>query len=437
MTTKKVTTTTLLDEHISTLTVTVNPTDAGDIYPQINFVQDLEFVGSLKFVDVIADPAATTVLRLAPAGAAISGQDKWVNNNDNYQCLDTALLALTGNPRTCAIEANSFTVFVSPPINTSTKKYVDLSTKAISAESSKDVTIKVFVKFLGLTQIDTADLTTYTGITDEVDLLRYGTNMRVTLKKISSTRIDLYLRNSSQQIVATYENFQDRIGKWTHITLSYSSYWDAANTAIWDYYPDRLNFQVGNKQLTITQGTFDKLTIANFLTLTIPKEVIALWTRGTIGYDYYTGFMSIYSSINSSAALKYSTVKRTTTADKNLIFVGTSASDCLETTNYFTSATVSALTYNCVRDFEFQIDERAATYNCGLTALGETACESANANCPLGFIENTGDICSCSNKDKKLMLLNKNSGKNKCQSNSIKSKKKFSKFKFFYTRLNN
>jgi len=416
MTTSTVSRNKIFDKDITTLFSQVG-TDTLNTFPLINFVQDLEFYAAAKYTSSIADPVTNTLLRVNTGSSAISGNDKWKNDNDNYQCADAGMFTdFTASPRTCGLQANSHFVFVSPPINTSTKKYVDLSTKAISAETSKEVTIKIFVKFLGLTYLLASDVTSYTGgPTDEVDFFRYGSKLRMTLKRVSTTRMDLILRNQSHQTISTFENFETRIGKWTHITLSYSSYWDASNQAIWNYYPDKLNWQVGNKQMTILQGTFDKLPIADLLTLTIPKEVIALWTKGMINYDYFTGFMGIYSSLGDTT-LTYSNVRKSSTADKTDIYKGTSTSDCLDTTNYFTSATVSALTYNCVRDYDFQIYETSTTYNCGYTALGETACLTTNNNCPLGYVENAGDICSCSNNDKKLMLINKNAGKNKCQS---------------------
>lgn len=418
MTNKKVTASSILDQHLSN-SVTPSGSDLTDTLPQINFVQDLEFFGAAKYVDSVPDPLATTVLRLAPVGTSISGQDKWKNDNDNFQCVDAALYSFTGNPRSCSPVDHSHFVFVSPPVRTSDNTYVDISTVAISSQSSKEVTIKFFVKFLGFTYLAQGEQTTYQGIpADEVDFFRYGTNMRITLKQVSTTRIDLYLRNSSNQLVGKFENFEARIGKWTHISLSYLSYWDPADTTIYDYYPDMLNFQVGNNQIVITPGTYDKLIITNFLTLTVAKEAIALWTRGMVSYNYFTGFMGIYSS-KDNTSLTYANLKKNSTADKLDIFKGSSTTDCLDTTNYFASAAVSALTYNCVRDFDFQIKEEVLNYNCGYAALGETACLTANTNCLLGYIESTNDICSCSNRDKKLMLLNKNDGKNKCQSNYI------------------
>jgi len=376
----------------------------------------LEFYTSQKYTDTIANPAsATTILRVAPTGAVVSTNNRW-NNADTLSCENAALLDFSA--RTCGIVTNSHFVFISPPLVSSSNLYTDTSTKLIAHESSKEVTIKFFVKFLGFTQLGTGEQTTYTGIsTDEYDFYRYGTNMRLTLLKVTTTRIDLYVRNSSNALVAKFENFQTQIGKWTHISLSYSSYYDASDTTIYNYYPDKLNIQVGYNQLTVTAGTFDRLSITNFLTLTIAKEVIGLWTQGMVSYNYFTGFMGVYASYGDTT-LTYANVKKTSTTDKEGIYKGTTVIDCLDTTNFFNSAFTSSIKYNCVRDYDFQIYQTTATYNCSYKPLGETACSTTtNAACPVGYIENTDNVCSCTNRDRKLMLINKNSGKNKCQSN--------------------
>lgn len=413
MTNNKVTFNSVIDQHIPSNTFTVNTPD-GDIFPQINFVQDLEFYGATKFIDTINDLDSERVMRNFPSGIEIKNPNKWINNHEVYQCADSAVYGLTVPPD-CTVKNDTHYVFVSPSQNKTNNEYEDLSTIPIADNGSKEVTIKFFVKFLGFTHLNAGKQTIYNGITtEEVDFFRYGSNMRISLLRVNETKIDLHLRNASHQLVAVYQNFLIHIGKWIPITLSYSSFWDPANTEIWDRYPDKLNFQVGNKQVTIIPGTFDKLTVANFLTLTIPKEVIALWTRGMISYNYFNGFMGIYTS-KDNPTLLFDQLKRSTTADKLDIFKGTNIGNCLDTNNYFNMNDVNGIIFHCVIDYDFQIVEET-NYNCNYAAMDESSCLQKNSNCPLGYIQTGGDICSCSNKDKKLMLIDGNNGINRCKS---------------------
>lgn len=399
-----------MDITANSVNVPTTP-DAKDLYPQLNYIEDSLFVNTNNYLDTISNP--DVVIRPKPAGAAFADSDyAYKNGNDNLMCKVNMLYSFTASPRTCATQANSHTVFVSPPINTSTKKYVNLSTNAISDQSSKEVTIKFFVKFLGLTYIAPADLTTFNSLPDEFYFYKYGTALSIVIKKVSASVLQLKLYNASNSLVATYDNFETRIGIWTFIALSYSTYEGDTNVKV--YYPPKLNWQVGNKVAQTVDGTYSDITIANLLTLTIPKEITALWTRLMISYNYFNGFMGIYSNSGATSGLSFTDLKQNAQPDILDIYKGTSWSNCLSAT-YFSSA---SLTYNCVDDYDFVIQEESNNYNCAFKGLDDGACfTAAKTNCPLGFFDNSGDNCSCSNVDKKLMLISKNSGGNICKRN--------------------
>jgi len=396
---------------ISTNSVNVPTTqDANDIYHQLNYLEDSLFVNTSKYLDTLADP--TILVRSKPTGAAYSDTDyAYKNDNDNLMCVQGKLYSLTAFPRTCTIQANSHTVIVTPPITTSNGKYSDLTTKPIADQSSKEVTIKFFVKFLGLTYLSAANLTKFNNLNDEFYFYKYGTALSIVIKKLTSTTLQLKLYNSANTLVSTYDNFQNRIGKWTFIALSYSSF-NSDNT-IKTYYPDKLNWQVANTVTQTVDGTYANINVADLLTLTIPKEITALWTRLMISYNYFTGFMGIYSNSGATTGILFSDLKKYSTADITDIYKGSSSSDCL-TNTYFNN--LASITYYCVDDYDKIIQEESNNYNCAFKGLDDTDCFStAKTNCPLGFFDNSDDNCSCSNVDKKLMLISKNSGKNICK----------------------
>ncbi len=401
-----------MDINANSVNVPSSP-DAKDLYPQFNYIEDLLLANTNKYLDTIADP--NIVIRPKPTGLAYADTDyAYKNDNDKLMCVVNKLYSFTASPRTCATQANSHTVFVSPPILTSSGKYTDLSTLAISDQTSKEVTIKFFVKFLGFTYLAGADLTTFNGLSDEFYFYKYGTGLNIVIKKVSASTLQLKLYNAANTLVATYSNFETRIGVWTFIALSYSTY--EVDTVIKVYYPPKLNWQVGNKLITVADGTYSNISISNLLTLTIPKEITALWTRLMISYNYFNGFMGIYSNSGVTTEIQYSSLKKFSQADVLDLYKGTSWSDCLSNT-YFSSGT---LTFNCVDDYDFVIKEESANYNCAYKGLDDGACfSSAKANCPLGFFDNSADYCSCSNVDKKLMLISKNSGGNICQRKNI------------------
>lgn len=410
LTINKLSSNTISEDKYSSSNVDVTTEHAKDIYHYINYIEDSLFINSGNYLDTIADP--TVLIREKPTGVAYSDSDyAFKNANDNVICKLNKLFSLTGSPRTCSTQSYSHTVLVTPPIN-SDKNYIDLTTKVISDQSSKEVTIKFFVKFIGLTHLTSAQKSLFNSQSNHYYFYKYGTALSIVINKISNTSFQLNLINSSNTVVATYDDFYSRIGKWTFIALSYSSY--HSDSAINAYYPPKINWQVGNTVTKITAGTYSNIAIADLLTLTIPKEITALWTRLMISYDYFNGFMGIYSNSGATAGLSYSDLKRSSTADVKDIYTGSNWSDCL-TDTYFDN--LSTITYNCVDDHDFVIQEENNNYNCAFTGLDDTACFSAaKTNCPLGFFDNSGDYCSCSNVDKKLMLISKNENKNICKS---------------------
>jgi len=398
-----------MDIAANSINVPTTP-DAKDLYQQFNYIEDLLFVNSANYFDTIADP--NVVIRPKPTGAAYADTDyQYKNDNDNIMCKINKLYSFSSNPRTCATQTYSHTVLVSPPIDSITKKYIDLPTKPISDSSSKEVTIKFFVKFLGFTYLAAADLTKFNNLIDEFYFYKYGTALSIVIKKVSASTLQLKLYNAANIVVSTYDNFESRIGMWTFIALSYSTY-EADNT-IKVYYPPKLNWQVANKVTQTTEGTYSNIAIADLLTLTIPKEITALWTRLMISYNYYTGFMGIYSNSGATSGILFSDLKKNAQTDVLDIYKGSSWSDCL-TNTYFNS--LASITYYCVDDHDFVIQEENNNYNCSFKGIDETSCfTTAKANCPLGFFDNSDDICSCSNVDKKLMLISKNDNKNFCK----------------------
>jgi len=387
--------------------------DAKDLYPQFNYIEDLLFVNTAKYLDTFTDPAI--IIRTKPAGTAYADTDyAFQNANDNMMCKINKLYSFTGGPRTCATQANSHTVFVSPPINSTTKAYINLTSNAFPDQGSKEITIKFFVKFLGLTYLSNSDLTTFNSIANEFYFFKYGSALSIVIRQENASTLHLKLYNAANNLVATYENFQNRIGKWTFIVLSYSTY--EADVNIKTYYPPKINWQVQNTVIQTIEGTYSNISITNLLTFTVPKEVTALWTRLMISYNYFTGFMGIYSSSGATTGLLYTTLKKNSQGDVLDIFKGTTEADCLSSSNF----SLASVTYNCVDDYDFVIQEENNNYNCLYTGLDDTACfTTAKSNCPLGFFDNTSDICSCSNVDKKLMLISKNDNKNLCKSNQF------------------
>lgn len=399
----------IFEDQISSNDVVVTAEHANDIYHYINYIEDSLFINSGNYLNTIADP--TILIRQKPTGVAYSDDNyAFKNDNDNFICKNNKLLSLTGSPRTCSTNSYSHTVLVTPPKN-SDKNYIDLVSKSITDQSSKEVTIKFFVKFIGLTQLTTAQKTIFNSQSDNYYFYKYGTALSIVINKISNTSFQLKLINSSNNVVATYDDFYSRIGKWTFIALSYSSY--HSDTTINAYYPPKINWQVGNTVTKITTGTYSDIAIADLLTLTIPKEITALWTRLMISYDYFNGFMGIYSNSGATSGLLYSDLKRSITEDVKDIYTGTSSTDCLKDT-YFDN--LSSTTYYCVDDHDFVIQEENNNYNCDFKGLDDTACfTTAKPNCPLGFFDNSDDYCSCSNVDKKLMFISKNDDKNVCK----------------------
>lgn len=400
----------ILEDKYSSKNVVITAEHANDIYHYINYIEDSLFINAGNYLDTIADP--TVLIRQKPAGVAYSDGDyAFKNANDNLICKVNKLFSLTASPRTCSTQSYSHTVLVTPPMNSAANAYIDLPTKVINHQSSHEVTIKFFVKFIGLTDILSAQKTLFNSQSNQYYFYKYGTALSIVINKISNTSFELKLINSSNEVVATYDDFYSRIGKWTFIALSYSSY--HTDSAINAYYPPKINWQVGNTVTKITAATYSNIAITDLLTLTIPKEITALWTRLMISYDYFNGFMGIYSNSGDTTRILYSNLKRSSTADLKDIYTGSDWTNCL-TDTYFDN--LSSTTYNCVDDHDFVIQEENNNYSCAFKGLDDTACFSAaKTNCPLGFFDNSDDYCSCSNVDKKLMLISKNDNKNVCR----------------------
>ena len=412
-----------MDITANSINVPATP-DAKDLYPQLNYIEDLLFVNSAKYLDTIVDP--DVVVRAKPTGANYADTDyAYKNDNDNMMCILNKLYSFTATPRTCSTVTNSHTVLVSPPIDSTSKKYINLPAKTISDQSSKEVTIKFFVKFLGLTYLAAADLTKFNSLNDEVYFYKYGSALSIVIKKVNASTLQLKLYNAANNVVATYDNFETRIGIWTFIALSYSTY--ETDSSIKVYYPPKLNWQVANKVTQTIAGTYSNIAVADLLTFTIPKEVTALWTRLMISYNYFTGFMGIYSSSGATTGLLYGSLKKNAQADVLDIYKGSDGTNCL-TATYFDN--LATMTYNCVDDYDFVITEETNNYSCSYKGLDDGSCFSAaKANCPIGFFDNSGDNCSCSNVDKKLMLISKNDNKNICKRNIF-----FNYFKILYQK---
>jgi len=400
--------------NISTFSINVPKTlDAKDIYHQLNFLPDSLFVNQSNYLDLIINPSK--VILPKPTGKSYKDSDyDYKNDNDNMMCSSGKLYSFTASPPVCKTQANSHTVIVTPPIDSTTKKYVDLSTVKIDDKSSNEVTIKFFVKFLGFTYIGASDLKKFNNLNDEFYFYKYGNGLSIIIKKLSSTNYQLKLYNiynSANTLVATYDNFQNRIGKWTFIVLSYSNY--NSDDSIKTYYPEKLNWQVGNKVTQTNEGTYANIPIADLLILTIPKEITALWTRLMISYNYFTGFMGIYSNSGATTGLSFSKLKKSSITDITDIYKGSSASNCL-TNTYFDN--LANIQYSCVDDYDNIIVEENNNYNCNFTGLDDTGCFISNkTNCPFGYFDTSNDYCSCSNVDKKLMLISKNNNSNFCK----------------------
>jgi len=409
MTINKLSSNKIFEDQISSSDVDVTAEHANDIYHHINYIEDSLFINIGNYLNTIPDP--TILIRKKPSGVAYSDDDyAFKNDNDNFICKNNKLLSLTGYPRTCSTNSYPHTVLVTPPIN-SDKNYIDLVSKSISDQSSQEVTIKFFVKFIGLTQLTTDQKTIFNSQSDNYYFYKYGTALSIVINKISNTSFQLKLINSSNNVVATYDDFYSRIGKWTFIALSYSSY--HSDNEINAYYPPKINWQVGNTVTKINTRTYSDIAIADLLTLTIPKEITALWTRLMISYNYFNGFMGIYSNSGATSGLLYSDLKRSIIQDVKDIYTGTNPNDCLKE-SYFDN--LSSTTYYCVDDHDFVIQEENNNYNCDFKGLDDTACfTTAKPNCPLGFFDNSDDYCSCSNNDKKLMFISKNDNKNVCK----------------------
>lgn len=385
--------------------------DSNDIYSQINYIEDSLFINGNNYLDSILDPNIT--IRTKPPGVAYSDSNyKFKNDNDNYMCIENKLYSLTGSPRTCATEQYSHTVLVTPPLD-SNNNYIDLSTIPITDITSNEVTIKFFVKFLGFTNLPSAQLTTFNSLDNEFYFYKYGTAFSIVIRKNTSNTYSLKLYNSTNGVVATVNDFESRLGKWTFIALSYSDY--SSDSDVNAYYPPKINWQVGNSSPTINPGTYNGVNnVSDLLTLIIPKEVTALWTRLMISYNYFTGFMGIYSNSGATEGILFDDLKKNSTADKKDIYTGSSWTNCLNNT-YFDNLT--NIKYNCVDDYDFVIQEENNNYNCTFTGLDDGACFSTpKDSCPLGFFDNSDDYCSCSNVDKKLMLISKNDNRPVCRS---------------------
>ena len=402
------------DMHDATKSVTVpSVQDSLDLYPQINYIEDLEFVGNAKYLSSLGN--VIKILRDTPTSTTIATPDKWINSIENFQCLSGKILSSTGAPKTCATVTNSMSVFVSPGINTADGAFKDvsLSTITIDASANNDITIKFSVKYLGLSNSILVGAS-------EFDFFRYGTTLKLLLKKISNSQYDLLLVNgSSANTISAFTNFQTLVGKWVNIVLSFSDYSD--NVTYKDFYTNKLNWQVNNKLMTTTDANWAALKITTFTTMTVPKEIIALWGKGVITFNYFNGFMGIYSSKSKAASIKYSDTQRdiSTKADIIDIFNGTDLTNCITNTKFDSTG----LTFYCVDDYDYVFDETKYTCDMKLYKEDDGTCEVANTNCPLGFFDKTttGDNCSCSSVDKKLMIISKNGSNNVCKSKNINS----------------
>ncbi len=389
--------------HYSSKDISV-PTSADslDLYPQINYIQDLEFVVAKRFDQL---EGVLTILRNVPTSSNYNSDIKWGNSYEDLQCVGKILNPLI-SPRRCTLYSNMMTVFVSPVVNSS-GVYTDVSLTSItiSATANTDITIKFSVKFLGFSSIINSGDTEY-------PFFSYGTSLKLLLNKVSSTQYNLLLVNgSSANTISTYTNFEALIGTWVTIVVSFSDF--TGNTSYNAFYTNKFNFQVNNKLMPTNDAKWASLRITTFTTLTVPKEIIALWGKGLITFNYFNGFMGIYSSKVRSSGLKYSDLQRDTTTKADIVnlFTGSSSTNCL--TNFDTTN----LTFNCLDEYQDLIDE--TKYVCGLTFYNDDGtCQPANTNCPLGFFDKTtaGDNCSCSSVDKKLMIISKNSSSNVCKS---------------------
>lgn len=403
--------------HDNSKSVTVPTTsDALDLFPQINYIEDLEFVGNAKNIASLGN--LLKILLDTPTANSITSPYKWMSSIEKLQCASGKIYTYAASPRDCSTVTNSMTVFASPGVHSTTAAFrdVSLSTITINTSANNDITIKFSVKYLGLSSAIVISDTEY-------PFFSYGTTLKMLLKKISASQYDLLLVNgTSAATIATYTNFQTLIGKWTTIVLSFSDY--TANATYSTFYTNKLNWQVNNKLMTTTDANWASLRITTFTTIAVPKEIIALWAKGLITFNYFNGFMGVYSSKVRASGLKYADVQRdiVTKADIIDLFNGSDLTNCITNTNF----DVTNLTFYCVDDFDSLIDE--TLYSCGLTFYNDDGtCETANANCPLGFFDKTttGDNCSCSSRDKKLMIISKNDSKNVCKS----------MLKFFYFSL--
>jgi len=388
------------------INVPSNP-DPLDIYPQINYVEDLEFVGINKYVSELG----TLLIDFyydTPTTITIDSPDKWKNDNESLQCVEKAILSSNSPPK-CEASTDSKSVFVSPGINKIDNSYVDVLLKPIDLTSENEITIKFSMKILGFSK-------EYSPASNNTDIFYYSDNLYLTLNKIDSSRFDLSLVYKTGIILSTYSNFQTFFSKWVNIVISLSDY--SNNTTYKGYYPNKLNFQINNKNMDI-DGTSSKLVkITDFAKMKISKPIIALWSKGIISFNYFNGFMGIYTSINKSASgLKYSKdLKKNSKTDMINIFNGDSFTDCLS--DYFEKTN---LNINCVFDLDNTFDE--TKYICDLSLLNEQTgtCYDKKVKCPLGFIEfdTNNDYCSCSNVDKKLMGVFKTGSKSVCRSKDL------------------
>jgi len=394
------------DMNDSTKSITVPASqDSADFYPQINYIQDLEFVGDAKYVSGLGN--TINFYNDVATSTAIASPYSWKNDYENFQCASGKILASTGSPRDCGTTANSMTVFVSPGINSLNNSYVDVSIKSITIGSLTDITIKFSVKFLGFSNVINSSNT-------EFPFYNYGTKLKLLLKKITSSQYNLLLvYDTSASIISTYSNFEAFIGKWVNIVVSFSDY--TSNVTYQNVYPNKINWQVNNKIMQITDANYSSLRISHFTTMTVPKEIIALWSKGIVTFNYFNGFMGIYSTKSKATGLKFDGLKRdTTTTDITDIYNGSSSTNCLSDTNF----DKTNLAFNCVDDLDNLFDE--TKYTCDMLFYKDDGtCDTAKTSCPLGYFDNTtsGDNCSCSSADKKLMGIFKSNSKNVCKSN--------------------
>lgn len=353
------------DYSDNSISITISST-SNDFHQYLNFSGNFDQTTAGNYISTITDDTLgnISVTNLAcPANCSNCNSLDCLSCNAGYYLEDGICKNTTG----------AAYYFLSPAYDSTSKLPADLplASQAITTKA----TISFFIKFYANSSTN-----------NSIDIFRYSTNLKIRLV-YSGTTVNLQLYSNTGTI-AEYANFQNRFGKWTHISLAY--YYDSAKIS---YFPAMLNFQVNFQGVNTDSQYYSADLGIQPLNMVIPKEPVALYGKIWIWDLYYTGSWAFKSYASNPAPLA------------KLIDEQSSAT-CL---------TATGLDVNCYMDFDSIL--YSANYCANRSHFDGSTCIAVQNTCPYGFYtpSATSIYCSCDNKVKD-MWINKSDTKHFCTS---------------------